>query len=116
MLFLWQLPHVMAIAWMYREDYTRAGYLILPTKNEGSFLTWVTLAPSFALLLAGFEAVASNNGGILQYSATLMLASGLLYCAVRQILFRSRIAARQLLKATIIYLPLQFAILLLGKG
>jgi heme o synthase len=115
-LFLWQLPHVMAIAWMYREDYTRAGYLILPTKNEGSFLTWVTLAPSFALLLAGFEAVASNNGGILQYSATLMLASGLLYCAVRQILFRSRIAARQLLKATIIYLPLQFAILLLGKG
>ena len=37
MLFLWQFPHFMAIAWMYREDYDRAGYLVLPGQCESSF-------------------------------------------------------------------------------
>src|SRR5438094_6146818 len=41
-LFLWQFPHFMAIAWMYREDYNRAGYLIFPKKSEGSFVAWLT--------------------------------------------------------------------------
>jgi protoheme IX farnesyltransferase len=48
-LFLWQFPHVMAIAWIYREDYARAGYRILPAKNEHRFAEWLILAPSFAL-------------------------------------------------------------------
>jgi heme O synthase-like polyprenyltransferase len=51
-----------------------------------------------------------------QYFATAVLGSGLLYYAARQILLRSRTAARELLKATIIYLPLQFLVLVLGKG
>ena len=37
MLFLWQFPHFMAIAWMYREDYDRAGYLVLPKGKARSF-------------------------------------------------------------------------------
>ena len=57
-----------------------------------------------------------EGGGLFQYSATVLLASGLLYYAIRQTLMHSRIAARQLLKASIIYLPLQFLILLLRKG
>src|SRR5260370_37812910 len=46
LLFLWQFPHVMAIAWMYREDYDRAGYLISPKNNAASFLGWLTFVPS----------------------------------------------------------------------
>ena len=115
-LFLWQLPHFMAIAWMYRDDYTRAGYLIFPTNSEEKFLTWVTSVASFALFVAGIGAVSVNNGGTFQYFGTVMLGSGLLYCAMRQVLRRSRIAARQLLKATIVYLPLQFLIFVLGKS
>jgi heme o synthase len=115
-LLLWQFPHVMAIAWMYREDYARAGYFVLPAQNEHRFFTWLTGAPSLALFLASLAAVASNREGIFQYTATVMLGSGLLYYASRQILLRSRIAARELLKATIIYLPLQFLVLVLGKG
>jgi protoheme IX farnesyltransferase len=114
-LFLWQFPHFMAIAWMYREDYTRAGYWIFPTENEGSFLSWMTAAPTLALFVAGLSAVAAGGGGLFQYSATALLGSGLVYCASRQILLRSRIVARQLLKASIIYLPLQFLILMFVK-
>jgi heme o synthase len=115
-LFLWQFPHFMAIARMYREDYARAGYLIFPTKNASGFLAWLTGVPALALFIAGIGAVAANRGGILQYCATIVLGLGLLYFASRQILLRSSIAARQLLKATIVYLPLQFLILIFGKG
>jgi protoheme IX farnesyltransferase len=115
-LFLWQFPHFMAIAWMYRQDYARAGYLIFPTKREDNFLTWVTSVPSVALFMAGLGAVGANSGGIFQYSAAVILGSGLLFYAMRQVFLRSRFAARQLLKATIVYLPLEFMILVLGKG
>ena len=115
-LFLWQLPHFMAIAWMYRDDYARARYLIFPRNSEERFLAWVTLLPSLALFMAGLGAVKVNNGGTFQYSATVILGSALLYYAMRQVFLRSRIAARQLLKATIVYLPLQFLIFVLGKS
>jgi protoheme IX farnesyltransferase len=115
-LFLWQFPHFMAIAWMYREDYTRAGYLIFPSKNADRFLACLTGVPALALFSASIGAVAANRGSALQYSATIVLGLGLLYCSSRQILLRSRIAARQLLNATILYLPLQFLILILRKG
>jgi protoheme IX farnesyltransferase len=116
LLFLWQLPHFMAIAWMYRDDYARAGYLIFPKNNESTFLAWVTSIASFALFIAGLGIAVANNGGALQYSGTVLLGSGLLYYALRQVSLHSRIAARHLLKATIVYLPLQFLLFVLGKG
>jgi protoheme IX farnesyltransferase len=115
LLFLWQFPHFMAIAWMYREDYAKAEYLMLPPKNESRFLAWVTLVPSFTLFIVAIIAVAENGGALFQYAATVLLGCGLLYCAMQQGRLRSRIAARRLLKATIIYLPLEFLVLVLGK-
>lgn len=115
-LFLWQLPHFMAIAWMYREDYARAGYLVLPAHDHTSFLTWATAAPTMAMLIAATGCVGANGGGIVQYSATIVLGVCVLYYAGGQIVFRSRIAARKLLRATIVYLPLQFLVFLLGKN
>src|SRR6202035_5399187 len=51
MVFLWQFPHLMAIAWMYREDYARAGYLVLPPgEQSGRFMSWQALVPSLALI------------------------------------------------------------------
>jgi protoheme IX farnesyltransferase len=116
LLFLWQLPHFMAIAWMYRDDYARAGYLIFPTNNEGTFLAKVTSIASFALFIAGLVIASANDGGTFQYSGTVLLGSGLLYYALRQVSFQSRIAARHLLRATIVYLPLQFLMFVLGKS
>jgi protoheme IX farnesyltransferase len=115
-LFLWQFPHFMAIAWMYREDYDRAGYLILPKNNAANFLGWLTLVPSAGLLIVSLAYAAVNRVSILEYLAMIILGAGLLYSAREQVLLRSRIAARQLLKATIVYLPLLFLIFVLGKG
>jgi heme o synthase len=67
-LFLWQLPHFMAIAWMYREDYARAGYLVLPAKDESGFMAWLTAVPSILLLVASVAAVAGNSGGMFEYA------------------------------------------------
>jgi protoheme IX farnesyltransferase len=116
LLFLWQLPHFMAIAWMYRDDYARAGYLILPANSAGAFLAVVTSIASSALFLAALGIASANNGGTFQYTATVLLGSGLLYYALRQVSFQSRIAARHLLKATIVYLPLQFLMFVLAKS
>jgi protoheme IX farnesyltransferase len=52
LLFLWQFPHFMAIAWMYREDYARAGYLLLPQEHDYTFVAWFTAVPSLALVAA----------------------------------------------------------------
>ena len=116
LLFLWQLPHFMAIAWMYRDDYARADYLIFPANHEGTFLAGVTSIASFALFITGLGITNANNGGALQYSGTVLLGSGLLYYALQQVSSQSKIAARHLLKATIVYLPLQFLIFVLGKS
>ena len=115
-LFLWQFPHFMAIAWMYREDYDRAGYLILPKTNAVTFLGWLTFVPSVGLFIVSLASAAANTGGIFEYSAMVILGSGLLYYAGRQVVLPSRISPRQLLKATIVYLPLQFLIFVLGKS
>src|SRR6267142_5680067 len=101
-LFLWQFPHFMAIAWMYRDDYAQAGYLIFPGNSEEKFLTWVTLVASFLLFLLSLAAVVASSGGAFHYAATVVLGLGLLYCATRQVVRHSRIAARQLLTATIL--------------
>src|SRR6266478_7787930 len=72
-LFLWQFPHFMAIAWMYREDYAQAGYLMFPTNSEEKFLAWVTSVESLALLGARIGAVIVNDGGTFEYFGTVML-------------------------------------------
>ena len=51
MLFLWQFPRLMAIAWMYREDYEGAGYLLLPRgKRRIRFMAWQSALPALALI------------------------------------------------------------------
>lgn len=116
-LFLWQFPHFMSIAWIYREDYDRAGYLVLPHNGGGaSFVAWLTIAPSLALLMVTLTAVAIDGANSFQYSATVILGSALCYYGTRLVLLRTRIAARHLLRASIIYLPLEFLTLLLARS
>jgi protoheme IX farnesyltransferase len=65
MVFLWQFPHFMAIAWMYRDDYARAGYLVLPTGGSKDrvviWLIWQSFVISLALIPMGF--LPSGSGG-----------------------------------------------------
>ena len=113
MLFLWQFPHFMAIAWMYREDYARAGYLVLPRgEQSGRFMSCQTFVASLALIPVSLSPALMGKAGIAYFALACILSSGFLYYSARLAFRRSNVAARQLLKASIIYLPLTFLLMI----
>ncbi len=117
MLFLWQFPHFMAIAWMYREDYSRAGYQMLPLSDRtGRAMAIQVLA--FSLLLIPVSLIPSLLGqaGVIYLLGALILGGGLFYYGVRLAFERSNSLARQLLMASVIYLPMVFTLLMLDKA
>jgi len=110
MLFLWQFPHFMAIAWMYREDYDRAGYLVLPKGNARTpFVTLETLLPLLALVAISILQFPARHAAIF-YCAAAFLGTGFTYFGWQFVFERSRVAARRLLTASIIYLPLLYGL------
>ncbi len=116
-LFLWQFPHFMAIAWMYREDYARAGYLTLPRGNsQGCFMAWQTLVFSLALIPVSIVPVFLQRTRFVCFIAVLVLSSGFFYYAARLAFSRSNTMARRLLLASIVYLPLTFGLMIFGKA
>ena len=109
-LFLWQFPHFMAIAWMYREDYDRAGYSMLPKGNARIALVILqTILPLFALLFVS-TMQASTRQALVIDCAGLLLGLGFLHFGLQFVLQQSRGAARRLLAASIVYLPVLFAL------
>ena len=109
-LFLWQFPHFMAIAWMYREDYDRAGYLVLPKgKSRVPFVTLETLLPLLAVVAISIVQFPARHAAIF-YCASALLGLGFLYFGLEFVLRQSRTAARRLLAASIVYLPLFFVL------
>jgi protoheme IX farnesyltransferase len=115
-LFLWQFPHFMAIAWMYREDYARAGYAVLPRGTEkAQFMGWQSVLPALALLSVASAPMALRHANPVFVTATLLLSLGLLYFAARLALIRSSQSARRLLLVSILYLPLVFLLVVLAK-
>jgi len=114
--FLWQFPHFMAIAWMYREDYARAGYLVLPHGERGGrFVAWQSVMPLLVLALLIPTPVLLGKAGLLYLIGASVLSSGLLCFGAQLAIRKSNLAARQLLFASIIHLPLVFILLVLDK-
>jgi len=114
--FLWQFPHFMSIAWMYREDYARAGYLVLPPSNlKDRFVAWQTLLPGLGLFIVAIIPVGLGQSGIVYLAGALVLGGVFLHYTARFALKRSVACARQLLFASIVYLPALFALLALDK-
>jgi protoheme IX farnesyltransferase len=116
MVFLWQFPHFMAIAWMYREDYARAGYLVLPgSKAKDHFVAWQTVLPSLALLAVVLAPAIRGESGIVYLAGALVLGGVFLCYSARFAFQMSALSARQLLFASILYLPALFALLALDR-
>ena len=116
LVFLWQFPHFMAIAWLYREDYARAGYLVLPAgKQRDRFAIWQSLVASFALLAVSFIPVIMGESGLIYSVGALICGQFFLYYSTHFAFRRSNAAARQLLTASIVYLPLIFILMTLDK-
>lgn len=111
LLFLWQFPHFMAITWMYRDDYARAGYCVLPQgKARDSIVSLQTVLPLLALFPTSLLRAAGGQPCILCGIGVLLLNLGFLYYGARFVLHRSSTAARRLLVASIIYLPSLFVL------
>ena len=119
-LFVWQFPHFMAISWLYREDYARAGIRMLPVVQPDG---WSTVAEAlfFAVVMIPVSLVPWRLGMASTPYAALAGALGLLYLAYT-IRFagilrtsdetESRMLARDLLKVSVLYLPLLFTTLM----
>src|SRR5260370_11715576 len=102
MLFLWQFPHFMGIGWMYREDYARGGYLVLPRgEQSGCFMSWQALVASLALIPVSVSPTVIGGAGHVYFVVAGMLSSGFFYYSARLALQRSNAAARRFLLASI---------------
>ncbi len=114
-LFLWQFPHFMAIAWRYREDYDRAGYLVLPQndRSRARFVNLQTLLPLSALVPLSLLPLLTGKASMLFCSGALLLSVAFLYYGMQFTLHGSNSTARRLLAASIIYLPLLFLLIVL---
>jgi heme o synthase len=115
-LFLWQFPHFYSIAWMYKEDYARAGIRMLPVVEPdcrstarqivlyGVALIPVSLAPS----LLGMT-------GRLYLAGALLLGLWFLYSGIRVAVDRTTLRARAVLIVSVLYLPLIYGLMLIDR-
>jgi protoheme IX farnesyltransferase len=115
-LFLWQFPHFLAIAWMYREDYSRAGILMLPVVEPNGRLTAQQIVVYTVMLIpvSLLPTVLGMSGRVYFYGA-IVLGLLFLYSSIRAAFSMSRQQARRLLLASVLYLPLLFILMVLNK-
>jgi protoheme IX farnesyltransferase len=116
-IFLWQLPHFFAIAWMYREDYSRAGFRMISSEDRSGERS-ASQSVFFCILLLVIAGLPSFLGiANFAYLATeLVLGGFFIAVAMRFLRLRTPGAARSLFFASIIYLPLLLAALVLTKS
>ena len=115
-LFLWQFPHFLSIAWMYREDYGRAGIRMLPVVEPDGRVTAQQIV-SYTLLLLPVSLLPAILGvtGRIYLIAAIVLGLLFLWIALRAALSKSNQHARQLLLASVLYLPLLFGVMVLNR-
>ncbi len=115
-LFLWQFPHFLAIAWMYREDYSRAGILMLPVvEPDGRVTAQQIVVYTLMLIPVSLLPTILGMSGKVYFYGAIVLGLLFLYSSVRAAFSLSRQQARRLLLASVFYLPLLFILMVLNK-
>jgi len=115
-LFLWQFPHFLAIAWMYREDYCRAGILMLPVVDPDGRVTAQQIVVYTVLLLpVSLLPTVLGTSGKIYFVGAIVLGLLFLYSSVRAAMSKSRQEAKRLLLASVIYLPLLFILMVVNR-
>jgi protoheme IX farnesyltransferase len=115
-LFLWQLPHFLAIAWLYREDYARAGYPMLPViEPDGRSTARQAVIYTAALVPLSLAPTLIGIAGRAYFVGALGLTGLFLALAVKFCLTRSRSDARRLFFGSIVYLPLLWILMIVNR-
>lgn len=116
-LFLWQLPHFLSIAWLYREDYARGGFPMLPVLDPvGSRTSRHIIMNTILLILVTLLPFATGGFGVLYLTGALIFGLMFLVMGIRLAMTKSNVSARYLLLASVIYLPLLFTLMLLDRA
>jgi protoheme IX farnesyltransferase len=115
-LFFWQFPHFHAIAWMYREDYARAGILMLPVVDRDGSRTFRQIQVT-ALVLVGVSLLPAIAGldGKIYFLGALALSVALLQVCVWAASAKTNLRARWLMHATVAYIPLLLGLMVYDK-
>ena len=121
--FFWQFPHFFSIAWLYREDYAAGQIRMLPVvEPEGRSTSLRIIAYSIALIPVSLAPTFLGMAGRIYLVGAFALGVALLYVGARLALVpaplsgaRSKQRARQLLRATVLYLPLLFVLMMLNR-
>ena len=114
--FLWQMPHFLAIAWMYREDYKRAGFPLLPViEPDGASTGRQAVVYAAALLPVSLAPTAVSMAGVPYLIGAAVLGLVFLYLAGRFAWVRTTPAARRLFFGSIIYLPLLWILMVVNR-
>jgi protoheme IX farnesyltransferase len=119
-LFLWQFPHFFSIAWLYRDDYARGGVQMLPVvQPSGKTTARRILAYSLLLIPVSVLPTFTGMAGRTYLAGAVVLGIALFYFGVRLAALRmpvssglSKLRARHLLQATIVYLPMLFVLMM----
>jgi heme o synthase len=115
-LFLWQFPHFHAIAWMYRDDYSRAGILMLPVVDRDGTRTFRQIILT-AIGLIGIGLLPSLLGltGVLYFFGALVVSTGLLQVCLWAASSKSNVRAKWLMHATVLHIPLLLGLMMYDK-
>lgn len=114
MLFLWQFPHFLAIAWMYREEYAKAGILMLPVVDPKGKITARQIV-LFAIMLfpVSLAPFFFATAGLIYLAGAIILGIWFLAESIRMARTMTYASAKRLLLVSVIYLPLIFGLLVL---
>jgi len=112
----WQMPHFFAIAWIYRDEYAKAGFVMLPNVDaDGKRTGQQTVSHTFALLIASLCPFIFKMAGTIYLAGAIILGAGFLFCALQFSRQLTLARARQLFLASIIYLPLLLTLMIWDK-
>ena len=115
-LFVWQFPHFMAIAWMYREDYARAGIQMLPVVDPHGDATFRVIVSLSAILVpVSLLPAVLGMAGIRYFFGALVLGMILLQVSLWANRARTNVRAKWLMHATVIHIPLLLVWMILDK-
>ncbi|HUL16968.1 MAG TPA: heme o synthase [Terriglobales bacterium] len=115
-LFFWQFPHFHAISWMYREDYARAGILMLPVVDREGKRTFRQIVVMAGLLVAvSLLPAVLGLAGVLYFFGALVVSTGLVQVCLWAASAKTNLRAKWLMHATVLHIPLLLGLMMYDK-